>query len=149
MSSIVPSSSSPSKCNAVLVQHINAPISIVWSIVRQFDKPQVYKRFVQSYSMISGDGGIGTVREIHIISGLPAAISIEQLDILDDNFHVVSFSIIGGDHRLPNYRSIMSLQEKNGEPEKTIVTEFFTVDVPIGSTKEDCLSFICNLVMEP
>ncbi|PIA42187.1 hypothetical protein AQUCO_02100213v1 [Aquilegia coerulea] len=136
----------PKKCNAALVQHINAPVSVVWSIVRRFDNPQAYKRFIESCSVISGDGGVGSVREVHIVSGLPAETSIERLDTLDDNWHVLCFSIIGGNHCLSNYRSLIMLQQKIDEPEKTVVVEFVTVDVPFSRTMEDCLYFIRNVI---
>ncbi|KAF5205775.1 Abscisic acid receptor pyr1 [Thalictrum thalictroides] len=99
---------SPTKCNAALVQHINAPVSVVFQ---------------------------------H-----PAETSIERLDMLDDNWHVLSFSIIGGDHCLSIYRSVMIHQQKINEPEKTVAVEWFTVDVPSGCTAEDCLYFIHNVI---
>jgi hypothetical protein len=46
-----------------------------------------------------------------MVSGLPAATSMEWLDILDDDRHVTGFNIIGGEHRLRNYRSVTSMYE--------------------------------------
>ena len=90
---------------------------------------------------------VGCLREVRVVSGLPAATSTERLDILDEERHILSFSIVGGDHRLSNYRSIMSLHERliNGEP-KTIVIESYAVDVPQGNTKEDTCLFIDTIV---
>ncbi|PIA42185.1 hypothetical protein AQUCO_02100211v1 [Aquilegia coerulea] len=138
---------SPVKCSSVLVQHINAPVSLVWSIVRRFDKPQLYKRFVRTTTMVNGDGNdIGSVRKVQIVSGLPAEVSIERLNLLEDNLHVTSFSIIGGDHRLANYRSTMLVLEKVDETEKTTVMESYTVDVPDGSSKEDTSYFVEKII---
>ncbi|KAF5186295.1 Abscisic acid receptor pyr1 [Thalictrum thalictroides] len=140
-------SSSPPKCSSVLVQHINAPVPLVWSIVRRFDKPELYKRFVQTTTMLSGDGdNIGCVRKVQIVSGLPAQVSIERLNLLEANLHVISFSIVGGDHRLANYRSTMLLLEKNDEADKTTVMESYTVDAPTGSSKEDTCYFVENII---
>lgn len=61
----------PHQCGSILVQHINAPIESVWSIVQAFDKPQVYKKFIQTCNMTKGDGGVGSVREVYLISGTP------------------------------------------------------------------------------
>ncbi|KAE8732034.1 Abscisic acid receptor PYL6 [Hibiscus syriacus] len=85
------------------------PIESVWSIVRRFDNPQAYKQFLRSCQVIVGDGNVGSLREVHVVSGLPAASSTEKLEILDDERHVLSFSVVGGDHRLTNYKSVTTL----------------------------------------
>lgn len=83
------------------------------------------------------------------MSGLPAASSMERLDVLDDERHIMSFSVVGGDHRLNNYRSITSLHTSaNGSD--TVVVESYIVDVPPGNTKEETCVFAdmivrCNL----
>ncbi|KAF2581688.1 hypothetical protein F2Q68_00001607 [Brassica cretica] len=95
----------PNQCCSAVIQEISAPISAVWSVVRRFDNPQAYKHFLKSCNVIGGDGGnVGSLRQVHVVSGLPAASSTERLDILDDERHVISFSVVGGDHRLSNYR---------------------------------------------
>ncbi|KAF7816087.1 abscisic acid receptor PYL4-like [Senna tora] len=45
----------------------------------------------------------------HVISGLPTATITKHLDILDDEHHALSFSIVGEDHRLANYRTVTTL----------------------------------------
>ncbi|KAG7532543.1 Polyketide cyclase/dehydrase [Arabidopsis thaliana x Arabidopsis arenosa] len=92
-------------CGSTSVQTINAPLPLVWSIVRRFDNPKTYKQFVKTCELRSGDGGKGSVREVTVVSDLPASFSLERLDELDDESHVMVISIIGGDHRLVNYRS--------------------------------------------
>lgn len=67
--------------------------------MRQFDQPQQYKPFV-SRCLVQGDLEIGSVREVDVKSGLPATTSTERLEQLDDNEHVLSVKIVGGDHRL-------------------------------------------------
>lgn len=142
---------SPNQCTSSMSQTIEAPIGLVWSVVRRFAQPQAYKQFVKSCSMLSGDGGVGSVREITIVSGLPAGMSVERLEELDDNTRVMSFRIIGGDHRLVNYRSTVSVHESEEEGEgKAVVIESYVVDVPAGSSKEDTCTFAdtiirCNL----
>ncbi|KAJ0082756.1 hypothetical protein Patl1_10506 [Pistacia atlantica] len=90
--------------------------------------------------MRSGGGGVGSVREVMIISGLPATTSTERLDELDDELHVLVVSIIGGDHRLENYHSTTTLHESEGGS-KTMVTESYVVDIPPGNSKEDTWTF--------
>ncbi|XVF87330.1 hypothetical protein PTKIN_Ptkin18bG0111400 [Pterospermum kingtungense] len=143
---------SPNQCGSSLVQTINAPLPLVWSVIRRFDNPQAYKQFVKSCRLSVGDGGTGSVREVVVVSGLPAATSTERLDELDDELHVMMVSIIGGDHRLVNYRSTTTLHEINGggDDGKTVVVESYVVDVPAGNSKEDTCSFAdmiigCNL----
>ncbi|KAK9936585.1 hypothetical protein M0R45_013418 [Rubus argutus] len=54
----------PNQCGSCLVQTIDAPLPLVWSIIRQFDKPQAYKQFITSCTMLKGSGGIGSIREV-------------------------------------------------------------------------------------
>lgn len=131
-------------CCSAVTQHISAPVSTVWSVVRRFDNPQAYKHFVKSCHVVLGNGNVGTLREVRVISGLPAVSSTERLEILDDERHVISFSVVGGDHRLANYRSVTTLHaEPNGG---TVVVESYVVDVPQGNTKEETCVFVDTIV---
>lgn len=67
--------------------------------MRRFDQPQKYKPFI-SRCVAQGNLQIGSVREINVKSGLPATTSTERLEFLDDNEHILSIRIVGGDHRL-------------------------------------------------
>ncbi|KAK6155588.1 hypothetical protein DH2020_009836 [Rehmannia glutinosa] len=123
---------------------------IVWSLVRRFDQPQKYKPFV-SRCVVQGNLEIGSLREVDVKSGLPATTSTERLELLDDNEHILSVRIIGGDHRLRNYSSIVSVHPEviEGRP-GTMVIESFVVDVPEGNTKDETCYFVealikCNL----
>ncbi|KAF3433340.1 hypothetical protein FNV43_RR24442 [Rhamnella rubrinervis] len=135
----------PNQCFSAVVQHIDAPVSTVWSVVRRFDNPQAYKHFLKSCHVIDGDGNVGSLREVLVVSGLPAASSTERLEILDDERHVLSFSVVGGDHRLTNYRSVTTL---HGSPNGagTTVVESYLVDVPPGNTKEETCVFVDTIV---
>ncbi|XP_058749607.1 abscisic acid receptor PYL8-like [Vicia villosa] len=138
------------QCASALVKHIRAPVPLVWSLVRRFDQPEKYKPFV-SRCVVRGNLEIGSLREVDVKSGLPATTSTERLEVLDDNEHILSIRIIGGDHRLRNYSSIMSLHPEiiDGRP-GTLVVESYVVDVPEGNTKDETCYFIealikCNL----
>jgi abscisic acid receptor (PYR/PYL family) len=138
---------SPNQCGSSLVQTIDAPLPLVWSMVRRFDNPEAYKQFVKSSTMRAGYGGIGSIRDVMVISGLPAGTSTERLDKLDDDMHVMVFSIIGGDHRLVNYRSTTTLHEEEEEKGvKTVVIESYVVDVPAENSKEDTCTFADTIV---
>jgi abscisic acid receptor (PYR/PYL family) len=110
----------------------------VWSIVRAFDKPQVYKKFIQTCNLLVGDGGVGSIREVFVISGIPASSSIERLEILDEEKHIFSWRVLQGGHRLQNYRSVTTLHEEevNGRLVTTVL-ESYVVDVPDGNTREE------------
>ncbi|PON77006.1 Polyketide cyclase/dehydrase [Parasponia andersonii] len=78
---------------------------------------------------------------------------MERHEKLDEDSRVMSFSIIGGDHHLANYRSTISVHEdEEGEGlTKTVVVESYEVDVPEGSSEEDTCAFAetitrCNLL---
>ncbi|KAK9061086.1 hypothetical protein SSX86_018266 [Deinandra increscens subsp. villosa] len=141
----------PHQCSSAVVQTISAPIAAVWSVVRRFDNPQAYKHFLKSCHVIRGDGDVGTLREVHVVSGLPAGSSTERLEILDDELHVMSFSVVGGDHRLQNYRSVTTLHASPSCDGSTVVVESYVVDVPPENTKEETCVFVdtivrCNLI---
>lgn len=136
----------PNQCCSAVIQRISAPVSTVWSVVRRFDNPQAYKHFVKSCHVIVGDGDVGTLREVRVISGLPAASSTERLEILDDERHVISFSVVGGDHRLANYRSVTTLHPEPSGDGTTIVVESFVVDIPPGNTRDETCVFVDTIV---
>lgn len=139
------------QCSSTLIKHIKAPVLLVWSLVRRFDQPQKYKPFVSRCSVVQGDLAIGSVREVNVKSGLPATTSRERLEFLDDNEHILSIKIVGGDHRLRNYSSVITVHPEiiDGRP-GTLVIESFVVDVPEGNTKDETCYFVealikCNL----
>nr|XP_043621806.1 abscisic acid receptor PYL9 [Erigeron canadensis] len=140
----------PDQCASVVVKHIKAPVDIVWSLVRRFDQPQKYKPFVSKCTM-RGDLNIGSVREVNVKSGLPATTSTERLELLDDMEHILGIKIVGGDHRLKNYSSILTVHPEVAEGSSgTLVIESFVVDIPDGNTKDDTCYFVkalisCNL----
>ncbi|XP_042064552.1 abscisic acid receptor PYL11-like [Salvia splendens] len=141
---------SANQCGSVVTQTIQAPLPLVWSVVRQFDEPQAYKKFIKNCGLSSGDGGAGSIRELTVVSGLPAERSTERLDRLDDESHVMVVSIIGGDHKLVNYRSTTTLHEGGGGARDTVVMESYVVDIPADSCEEDTCLFAetiirCNL----
>ncbi|XVF52358.1 hypothetical protein PTKIN_Ptkin05aG0012500 [Pterospermum kingtungense] len=138
----------PGKCSSLLAQRINAPHDVVWSVVRRFDKPQAYKHFIKSCVVKEGfQMVVGCTRDVNVISGLPAETSTERLDILDDDRKVTGFSIIGGEHRLRNYRSVTTVHgfERDGRI-WTVVLESYVVDVPEGNTEEDTKLFADTVV---
>eukprot|EP01018_Ginkgo_biloba_P025905 Gb_39601 [translate_table: standard] len=138
-------------CSSMVVQRINARVDLVWSVVSRFDKPQTYKHFVRNCTM-KGDGKVGSVREVSVVSGLPATTSTERLEVLDQDHHVIGFRVLGGEHRLSDYRSFTTLNEFHADNGKTwtIVLESYVVAVPEGNSREDTCMFAdtvvrCNL----
>eukprot|EP00252_Welwitschia_mirabilis_P016001 TRINITY_DN3545_c0_g1_i2.p1 TRINITY_DN3545_c0_g1~~TRINITY_DN3545_c0_g1_i2.p1 ORF type:complete len:178 (-),score=19.92 TRINITY_DN3545_c0_g1_i2:208-741(-) len=138
------------QCSSLLIKHIRAPLHLVWSIVRTFDQPQKYKPFVRSCT-VRGSTGVGCIRNVNVKSGLPATASTERLEKLDDSEHILTMKILGGDHRLQNYSSTITVHPEiiDGRP-GTMVIESYVVDVPRGNTKEETCFFVealvkCNL----
>ncbi|KAM7519616.1 hypothetical protein LguiB_018578 [Lonicera macranthoides] len=98
-------------CFYVLIIHIGCP-SILFLDARgfvqsrqRFDQPEKYKPFVSRY-VVQGNLEIGSLREVDVKSGLPATTSTERLELLDDDEHILSVRIVGGDHRL-NFRGML------------------------------------------
>ncbi|CAH8392530.1 unnamed protein product [Eruca vesicaria subsp. sativa] len=138
----------PGSCSSLHAQRIHAPPEIVWSVVRRFDKPQTYKHFIKSCSVDKDfEMRVGCTRAVNVISGLPANTSTERLDILDDERRVTGFSIIGGEHRLTNYKSVTTVHrfEKEGRI-WTVVLESYVVDMPEGNTEDDTRMFADTVV---
>ncbi|XP_022140256.1 abscisic acid receptor PYL2 isoform X2 [Momordica charantia] len=137
---------SPNTCTSLITQRIDAPLDAVWPFVRSFDNPHKYKHFIKSCNM-TGDGGVGSIREVTVVSGLPASTSTERLEILDDENHILSFKVVGGEHRLNNYRSVTSVNEfkKDGKV-YTVVLESYVVDIPEGNTGEDTKMFVDTVI---
>ncbi|CAG7881844.1 hypothetical protein BRARA_C02873 [Brassica rapa] len=134
------------QCTSVLVKYIKAPVHLVWSLVRRFDEPQKYKPFV-SRCTVQGHPEIGSLREVNVKSGLPATTSTERLEQLDDNERILGINIIGGDHRLKNYSSILTVHPEMIEGRAgTMVIESFVVDVPQGNTKDETCYFVESLI---
>lgn len=138
----------PGQCPSLLAQRIHAPPETVWSVIRRFDKPHIYKHFIKSCSVKDPSNmTVGCTRDVNVISGLPAATSTERLDLLDDDRHVTGFSIIGGEHRLRNYRSVTTVHGFNRDGKIwTVVLESYVVDVPEGNTEEDTRLFADTVV---
>ncbi|RRT82759.1 hypothetical protein B296_00000337 [Ensete ventricosum] len=142
------------QCSSSVVKHIKAPVHLVISLPPFFGfeigGPLRYKPFV-SGCIMQGDFAVGCLREVNIKSGLPATTSTERLEQLDDNEHILSIKIVGGDHRLQNYSSVVTAHpEIIDERPGTLVIESFVVDVPEGNTKDDTCFFVealikCNL----
>ncbi|KAI3897614.1 hypothetical protein MKW92_045601 [Papaver armeniacum] len=136
-------------CTSLMTQRIEAPVSAVWPVIRSFENPQSYKHFIKSCKITRGDGrSVGSVREVTVISGLPASTSTERLEILDDEKHILSFRVIGGEHRLKNYRSVTSVKEliTNEGKVYSIVLESYIVDIPEGNTGDDTKMFTDTVV---
>ncbi|KAL6980056.1 Abscisic acid receptor pyl2 [Sarracenia purpurea var. burkii] len=137
----------PNTSTSLITQRIDAPAAAVWPFVRRFDNPQKYKHFIKSCVVTAGDGGVGSVREVTVISGLPASTSTERLEILDDEKRILSFRVVGGEHRLNNYQSVTSVNEFRREGKVyTVVLESYIVDIPEGNTGEDTKMFVDTVV---
>ncbi|XP_062180966.1 abscisic acid receptor PYL5-like [Phragmites australis] len=139
------------QCSSTLVKHVKAPIHLVWELVRSFDQPQRYKPFVSRCVVRGGELMIGSLRDVNVMTGLPATTSTERLERLDDDEHLLSVRFVDGDHRLQNYSSIITVHPESidGRP-GTLVIESFVVDVPDGNTKDETCYFVeavikCNL----
>lgn len=134
------------QCSSSVVKHIKAPVDIVWSLVRRFDLPQKYKPFVSNCT-VNGDWKIGSIREVNVRSGLPATTSTERLEQLDDEEHILGIRIVGGDHRLKNYSSIVTVHPEIVDGRHgTMVIESFVVDVPKGNTHAETEYFVKALI---
>ncbi|KAG7589934.1 Polyketide cyclase/dehydrase [Arabidopsis suecica] len=147
---------SPNTCTSLIAHRVDAPAHAIWRFVRDFANPNKYKHFIKSCT-IRGDGNgvkeikVGTIREVSVISGLPASTSVEILEALDEEKRILSFRVLGGEHRLNNYRSVTSVNEfvvleKDKKKVYSVVLESYIVDIPKGNTEEDTRMFVDTVV---
>jgi len=87
-----------------------------------------------------------------VVSGLPASTSVEILEVLDEEKRILSFRVLGGEHRLNNYRSVTSvnefvvLEKDKKKRVYSVVLESYIVDIPQGNTEEDTRMFVDTVV---
>ncbi|EOA34502.1 hypothetical protein CARUB_v10022043mg [Capsella rubella] len=150
---------SSNTCTSLIVHRIDAPAHAIWRFVRDFANPNKYKHFIRSCT-IRGYGNndgvkeikVGTIREVSVVSGLPASTSVEMLEALDEEKRILSFRVLGGEHRLNNYRSVTSVNEfvvldqKDKKRVYSVVLESYIVDIPKGNTEEDTRMFVDTVV---
>ncbi|CAO2842309.1 unnamed protein product [Amaranthus hypochondriacus] len=139
------------RCGGWILQTINAPLPLVWSIIKQFDQPHVFKKLVKTCTLISGSGEVGSIRRVCFASGQPGKTSIERLEKIDEEKHELVYRVIDGDHKLVNFHvsiSCSEVEDENGIGNKrTLVEECYTVDVPEDSNEEDTRYF-ANTIIE-
>ncbi|GER34327.1 abscisic acid receptor PYR1 [Striga asiatica] len=90
------------QCSSFLIKHVKAPVHL------DLDTDFVgFKSFLSKCCVCFFLLGLVSGK-----SGLPATTSTERLELLDDDEHVLSVRIVGGDHRLRNYSSTVSLHHE-------------------------------------
>ncbi|CAN6998455.1 unnamed protein product [Brassica oleracea var. botrytis] len=145
---------SPNTCTSLIAHRVDAPARTIWRFVRDFANPNKYKHFIKSCT-IRGNGkeiSVGTIREVSVVSGLPASTSVEILEALDEEKRILSFRVLGGEHRLRNYRSVTSVNEfvvlEKDKVKRlySVVLESYIVDIPKGNTEEDTRMFVDTVV---
>ncbi|KAI4339466.1 hypothetical protein MLD38_024409 [Melastoma candidum] len=96
-------------CCSAIVQHIDAPLLVVWSFVHRFDDPTTYKHFVRSCHVISssfaGPNSVGSLHCFEVVSGLTTANSTEQwcLTPLTSPSRIILLSISLGLNLIPKF----------------------------------------------
>ncbi|KAM6594219.1 hypothetical protein CsatA_001922 [Cannabis sativa] len=78
-----------------------------------------------------------------VVLGLSANNNSVRLEILDKERHIISSSIVGGEHRLTNYRSVTTLHSSISG---TVAVESYLVDAPLGHMAEDTCTFADTIV---
>ncbi|XP_065866361.1 abscisic acid receptor PYL11-like [Euphorbia lathyris] len=142
---------SRNQCGSSKVQTFDAAaLPLVWSIIKQFDNPRSYKGFIKTCTILAGDGtGVGSVRELELVSGLAGKTITEKLDDLDDDSCLMIVSRIGGDDMLENYKSTITLHESEKDEHgisKTVLIESYVVDIPSWSCEEDTCYFVDTII---
>lgn len=86
-----------------MYKEMGAPSDHVRKVIRRFDRPEVYIRFLVGCCLLHGAGGLGRVRRVWLQPEFPSKCSIEKIERLDDENQVLSSQILGGEHRLRKY----------------------------------------------
>ncbi|KAG6550403.1 hypothetical protein Mapa_008366 [Marchantia paleacea] len=128
---------------------MDAPPDIVWSFLRDFFDPMPYKIHIVSCHRVSGDGGVGSIRVCQVREGIAARFSVERCEIMDEENHICSFQVVGGQHRCRNYQSVTSLHERiQGVRRKTLVIESYICDIERGNTATEVEVYCDGFVKE-
>uniref|UniRef100_F6GXU9 DUF6857 domain-containing protein n=1 Tax=Vitis vinifera TaxID=29760 RepID=F6GXU9_VITVI len=91
------------------VQRVHVPLFNVCSVVHRFGKPQTCKHVTKSCHMEGGfEMRMGCLRDVNVISGLPAAISAGRLDIQDDERHMTRSAF-------PTWQDVLAADSKSIE----------------------------------
>ncbi|KAJ8472200.1 hypothetical protein OPV22_026543 [Ensete ventricosum] len=128
------------QCCSAMVQEVAAPVAVV----RRFDKPQAYKRFVRAAaSWSAGWARSGRYVSCRDCRRQPARSGSTSWTT---STHVLSFRAVGGEHRLANYRSVTTIHAAPEPVGHAVVVESYVVDVPPGNTREDTRDFVDTIV---
>ncbi|KAH7287629.1 hypothetical protein KP509_32G067200 [Ceratopteris richardii] len=96
---------------------------------------------------MAGELKEGSVRQVCVVSGLPAETSTEILEKFDEENHILGYRVLGGEHRLQNYSAITTLHsDLIDDKPATLVIESYIVDVPEGNTHEDTKFYVETLI---
>lgn len=60
---------------------------------------------------MNGDGKMGIIRKVNAISRLPTITIIQHLEIVYEESHIISFNVLGGEHKVKNYFSMTKLNK--------------------------------------
>ncbi|GJS14019.1 synaptotagmin-5-like protein isoform X3 [Tanacetum coccineum] len=75
--------------------------------------------------MQAGDLNIGSVRQVNVKSGLSATTSMERLELLDDDEHILGIKIIDGDHRLKANIVAAFARTSREDSQKLLAPEYY------------------------
>ncbi|BFI18667.1 abscisic acid receptor PYR/PYL family [Marchantia polymorpha subsp. ruderalis] len=117
-------------------KEMGAPSDHVRKVIRRFDRPEVYIRFLVGCCLLHGAGGLGRVRRVWLQPEFPSKCSIKRIERLDDENQVLSSQILGGEHRLRN-DWIDWIAGLAGN-----YCNSYTVDVPEGCTEHQTNALI-------
>ncbi|CBI20577.3 unnamed protein product, partial [Vitis vinifera] len=140
----------PGQCSSLLAQRVHVPLFNVCSVVHRFGKPQTCKHVIKSCHMEGGfEMRMGCLRDVNVISGLPAATSAGRLDIQDDERHVTRSAF-------PTWQDVLAADSKSIENAirrgGLAVTEVSCIkkmlNCLLGRKCKLCLGYLCDLTVD-
>eukprot|EP00897_Mesotaenium_endlicherianum_P006943 jgi/Mesen1/6277/ME000324S05315 len=136
----------------VVYQPVRASPEAVWSVLRDFHRPQRFRWAIGSCELNLPEGEqlhAGVTRRMTTVTGIPGSYITERLDWLCDEERVLGYTIIDTDFRLEGCHTVISVHKDvvDGEVD-TLVIQSYVITPPQGNSQEETVLLLDTIVKQ-